>query len=86
MCLGRGLQYNGHFDVDSNTLTLKHQDTLAEGGATHSIQGVLSCDRPAKFELRYSQWWADISKIQGGVGGRQVCDSPIHPPWLLHGD
>ena len=68
---GAVVKYSGHFDDQSSMLSLKHVDTLAEGGATHAIQGTMSYDQPAKFELQYSQWWADITRIQGGVGGRE---------------
>ena len=72
---GTIVKYEGGFDADSGALALKHQDTLAEGGATHAIQGKLVQSRGAapaeRFPLEYSQWWADITQIEGGEGGRE---------------
>ena len=79
---GTVVKYEGGFNAESGALALKHQDTLAEGGATHAIQGTIVPPRAgglapsAPFDLIYSQWWADITQIEGGEGGREeyTCD------------
>ena len=74
---GTVVKYEGGFDIESGALALKHQDTLIEGGATHAIQGKIVPPRAGgaapseSFELKYSQWWADITQIEGGEGGRE---------------
>ena len=69
------VKYEGGFDIESGALALKHIDTLIEGGATHAIQGKIVAQRAAvpsePFELKYSQWWADITRIEGSEGGRE---------------
>ncbi len=69
------VKYEGGFDIETGALALKHIDTLIEGGATHAIQGTVVPRRGARpsepFELRYSQWWADITQIEGREGGRE---------------
>jgi hypothetical protein len=69
------VKYEGGFDIDTGALALKHTDTLIEGGATHAIQGTIVPRRGARpsepFELKYSQWWADITQIEGREGGRE---------------